>query len=183
MAALEDLKPNASIRGVLPSSVVTVVNVQWYGSDDQCLRRFTDAARLVGADLAQWPSLPSPWSDVRIDLAPLLPFWRSVCERYNRDIHDGQLDLLRDSNAPDVIFSEFIHWRLWPVVVSEHECVRNVLRAVGSLPSRDRLAASNALVAFIADLEFHAAMRPSEPSYLPWPPVDGDRGRHGKLLL
>jgi SNF2 family DNA or RNA helicase len=33
MAALEDLKPNASIRGVLPNSVVTVVNVQWYGSD------------------------------------------------------------------------------------------------------------------------------------------------------
>ena len=32
MASLEDLKPNASLRGILPSGLVTVVNVQWYGS-------------------------------------------------------------------------------------------------------------------------------------------------------
>jgi SNF2 family DNA or RNA helicase len=30
---LEDLKPNATIRGVLPSGVVTAVSVQWFGSD------------------------------------------------------------------------------------------------------------------------------------------------------
>ncbi len=29
---LEDLKPNASIRGILPSGLVTVVSVQWHGS-------------------------------------------------------------------------------------------------------------------------------------------------------
>ncbi|MEY9625059.1 helicase-related protein [Sinorhizobium fredii] len=33
MAALEDLKQNASIRGVLPNGSVTVVSVQWYGSE------------------------------------------------------------------------------------------------------------------------------------------------------
>ena len=33
MADLEDLKPGASIRGVLPGGAVTVVNVQWFGSD------------------------------------------------------------------------------------------------------------------------------------------------------
>ena len=32
MASLEELKPNASLRGILPSGLVTVVNVQWYGS-------------------------------------------------------------------------------------------------------------------------------------------------------
>lgn len=30
---LQDLKPNASVRGVIPDSLVTVVNVQWYGSE------------------------------------------------------------------------------------------------------------------------------------------------------
>ena len=30
---LEDLQPNASIRGILPDSLVTVVNVQWFGSE------------------------------------------------------------------------------------------------------------------------------------------------------
>src|SRR5512147_2100812 len=30
---LEDLQPNAAIRGILPDCLVTVVNVQWFGSD------------------------------------------------------------------------------------------------------------------------------------------------------
>jgi len=30
---LEDLQSNASIRGLLPDSLVTVVGVQWFGSD------------------------------------------------------------------------------------------------------------------------------------------------------
>jgi hypothetical protein len=33
MAALEDLRPHAAVRGVLPTSMVTVVSVQWYGSE------------------------------------------------------------------------------------------------------------------------------------------------------
>ncbi len=32
MAQLEDLKPNASVRGILPNGLVTVVSVQWHGS-------------------------------------------------------------------------------------------------------------------------------------------------------
>jgi len=32
LAKLEDLKPNASVRGILPERIVTVVGVQWYGS-------------------------------------------------------------------------------------------------------------------------------------------------------
>jgi SNF2 family DNA or RNA helicase len=30
---LEDLQPNASVRGILPDGAVTVVSVQWHGSD------------------------------------------------------------------------------------------------------------------------------------------------------
>ena len=32
MAKLEDLQPNTMLRGLLPDSMVTVVNVQWFGS-------------------------------------------------------------------------------------------------------------------------------------------------------
>lgn len=32
MAQLEDLKPNASVRGILPNGLVTVVSVQWHGT-------------------------------------------------------------------------------------------------------------------------------------------------------
>jgi len=50
MAVLEDLKPGGSIRGVLPSGVVTVVNVQWFGSDAIELT-YKDAAGKVGNEL------------------------------------------------------------------------------------------------------------------------------------
>ena len=33
MSTLESLTPNASVRGILPDALVSVVNVQWYGSD------------------------------------------------------------------------------------------------------------------------------------------------------
>ena len=33
MIRLEDLTPNASVRGILPDALVTVVNVQWFGSE------------------------------------------------------------------------------------------------------------------------------------------------------
>ena len=33
MIKLEDLKPNAAIRGLLPDSQVSIINIQWYGSE------------------------------------------------------------------------------------------------------------------------------------------------------
>jgi hypothetical protein len=33
MSHLEDLQPNAAVRGLLPDGLVTVVNVQWFGSE------------------------------------------------------------------------------------------------------------------------------------------------------
>lgn len=50
MAVLEDLKPGGAILGVLPSGVVTVVNVQWFGSDAIELT-YKDATGKVGNEL------------------------------------------------------------------------------------------------------------------------------------
>jgi superfamily II DNA or RNA helicase len=33
MSKLEELTPNASVRGILPDALVTVINVQWFGSE------------------------------------------------------------------------------------------------------------------------------------------------------
>jgi SNF2 family DNA or RNA helicase len=33
MTKLEDLRPNAAVRGILPDGLVAVVNVQWFGSE------------------------------------------------------------------------------------------------------------------------------------------------------
>ena len=32
MSKLESLQPNSTVRGILPDCLVTVVNVQWFGS-------------------------------------------------------------------------------------------------------------------------------------------------------
>ena len=33
MSRLEDLQPQAAVRGITPDGVATVVSLQWYGSD------------------------------------------------------------------------------------------------------------------------------------------------------
>ena len=33
MSKLEELKPNAVVRGILPDGLATVVSVQWFGSE------------------------------------------------------------------------------------------------------------------------------------------------------
>jgi SNF2 family DNA or RNA helicase len=50
MTSLEDLKPNCSVRGVLPNGVVTVVSVQWFGSGAVELT-YKDAAGKLGNEV------------------------------------------------------------------------------------------------------------------------------------
>jgi hypothetical protein len=33
MTRLEDLQPNAAVRGILPDALVTIVSIQWLGSE------------------------------------------------------------------------------------------------------------------------------------------------------
>lgn len=44
---LEDLQPNAIVRGILPDALVTVVNVQWFGSEALELMAIQRCARFV----------------------------------------------------------------------------------------------------------------------------------------
>ena len=47
MSRLEDLRPNAAIRGILPDGLVTVVNVQWFGTEALELTYKTAAGRVA----------------------------------------------------------------------------------------------------------------------------------------
>src|SRR5665811_1182582 len=44
---LEDLQPNAAVRGVLPDCLVTVVSVQWFGSEALELTYKTPAGKVA----------------------------------------------------------------------------------------------------------------------------------------
>jgi hypothetical protein len=50
MVLLQDLKPNATIRGIVPNGVVTVVSVQWFGSHAIELT-YKDQSGRVGTEL------------------------------------------------------------------------------------------------------------------------------------
>src|SRR3989442_5875825 len=50
MSKLEELRPNAAVRGILPDALVTVVNVQWFGSEALELTYKTPAGK-VGNEL------------------------------------------------------------------------------------------------------------------------------------
>jgi hypothetical protein len=58
---LEDLRPNAAVRGVLADGLVTVVNVQWYGSDALELT-YEDAGGKVANVLLSRSGLQTPVS-------------------------------------------------------------------------------------------------------------------------
>jgi len=47
MLKLEDLKPNATLRGILPDALVTVVSVQWFGSEAIELTYKTHAGKVA----------------------------------------------------------------------------------------------------------------------------------------
>src|SRR6476660_8929477 len=47
MSRLEELTPNASIRGILPNGIATVVSVQWYGSEALELTYKTPAGKVA----------------------------------------------------------------------------------------------------------------------------------------
>jgi hypothetical protein len=50
MSKLEELRPNTSVRGILPDQSVTIVNVQWFGSDALELT-YKSASGQVGNEL------------------------------------------------------------------------------------------------------------------------------------
>ena len=50
MARLEDLRPAAAVRGVVPDGLATVVNVEWFGSDAVDLT-YRDASGRIASEL------------------------------------------------------------------------------------------------------------------------------------
>ena len=47
MTRLEDLQPRAAVRGILPDQVITVVSVQWFGSEALELTYKTASGRVA----------------------------------------------------------------------------------------------------------------------------------------
>lgn len=140
-----------------------------------CIRRFRDAAYLVEANLDQWPKLEAANSG-GIYVYYLIPFWERVCERYNRDVYDPQLKLSLPGReiyhfavehvTEEAIFSQFVHWRLWPIIASENSLCRDVLRAVEALPTKNIQRAVSHLTDYVDDMAFTSEIYRPEQGYV-----------------
>ena len=69
MSKLDDLRPNAAVRGILPDALVTVVSVQWFGSGALELAYKAPPGK-VATGLLYATTIPTPrqWSRAAVDL-------------------------------------------------------------------------------------------------------------------
>lgn len=120
----------------------------WY-----CRRRFLRAADLVGIRSESIESLRRFGQVERTDLAPLVPAWTVICDRYVAEQYDPQLALLPDmiEEEPDR-WSRFVHHHLIPEIVRDDELVRNVLRALGALPCVSPREAASAVRSYFLNM-------------------------------
>src|SRR6266849_8689290 len=54
MTRLEDLQPNAAVRGIPPDALVTVVSVQWFGSEALEVKRRDATCRDAEGNKRSW---------------------------------------------------------------------------------------------------------------------------------
>ncbi len=102
-----------------------------------CWRRFRDAARLVelsGPGIKRLEDFGySP-----VDLSPLMPMYKVLCDRYARLFFTGQEPLFATlADTPDVQWTRYYHFALVPRLVENDELVRNVLRVMTVISCKD----------------------------------------------
>ena len=78
MSQLEQLQPHTALRGILRDALVTVVNVQWFGSEALELTYNTATGKVASNEDVQW-RLQAP--DCRWDLV--------VCDEAAQDVSHG----------------------------------------------------------------------------------------------
>lgn len=140
----------------------------------RCIRRFRDAAVLVGVDLSQWPMIEN-WASHRITFYDMRSFWDVICEKYNKEIYDPQLILSFPTSeiaifpyervGEEDLFSQFVYWKLWPIIVSDNDCVRNLIRVIEYIPSKNPARAAECLVNYVEEMNFCIKMKPDTHDY------------------
>lgn len=116
---------------------------------DRCRRRFVEAARLVGVELAQWPNLTVVGVRTGVDVFDLLPFWDELCRRYRAERAEAQNALFENNPSAAEAFSRWVYWEVWPLIAMDGGVVCAVLRATGALPADDRATAGYYLVGHV----------------------------------
>lgn len=111
-----------------------------------CRRKFLNAARLLELNSQSIDRLSAFGVSTPIDLWPLLNPFIDLTERYVEHFFSPQDNLFHTHmERQDEQWSKYFHQILVPHVLANDEAVRNILRAVRALPSKDPEKAALAL--------------------------------------
>jgi len=122
-------------REELEQYQIEVASVQLGSLMHNCRSRYLQAADLVQLRIDDIDKLRDFGIMESVNLAPLIPSWDCICDRYLAERYDPQPTLFEDHDEQcKREWNEFVYWRLIPTLLRDDEFVRNVLRALGGLP-------------------------------------------------
>jgi hypothetical protein len=132
-----------------------------------CRRRFLYAADLLEMNGPAIETLRDFGQIRPIDVVPLFPAWRVLCDRYLVELYDPQLRLFGNPETDAVYaWTEFVHRRLFERLVRDDELVRNVLRGLGGLPCRSPAQAVQGVFIYLSGM----TLPNSAPAWAPETP-------------
>lgn len=118
-----------------------------------CRRKFLKAAHLLEVRNDVIDKLTSFGMDARVDVAPLSGPFHVLAERYAEQFFTSQKHLFPlPGDAEDEKWSRYFYRILVPYLVTDDETVRNVLRAVYAIASRQPAQAVAALQQHFTEL-------------------------------
>jgi len=118
-----------------------------------CVQRFLSAAYLLEVSGEVTDGIEKSRKGGTTNLTPLRPVWQMVCIRYREEQFSPQTDwLVGDEEQFVKPWSDFIYWRLFPVLLRSDRFVRNLLRAVGQLPCASVADAVAALMIEVTEM-------------------------------
>lgn len=132
-----------------------------------CRRKFLKAAYLLQIRSPALDALASFGVKASLDHEALLAPMAVLAERYVEQFFSPQGDLtLEPGQRQDEKWDRYFHHVLLPHLLADHDAVRDVLRAVRALPSREPAQAASAL--------FHLFTEMTLPQTQPlWAPENG----------
>lgn len=118
-----------------------------------CRSKFLKAAHLLEVHSPALDALASFGVGTPVDHEPLLEPMAVLTERYVEQFYSPQEDLaLEPGQRQDEKWTRYFHHVLMPHLLANDNVVRDVLRAVRALPSRDHAQAPSALLHYFAEM-------------------------------
>ena len=112
----------------------------------QCRQRFLEAAALMEWQTPVVAGVSNLGGRSPVDVWPLVAAYSLACERYISTFYSPQRSLMpTPGGEPDELWCNYIYRELIPDLVARDDVVRNVLRAVGGLPSRSPQEAAHSV--------------------------------------